>query len=308
MFCSGLRKLPDLNKENTFMTYSEFLDASLAFVRTSLPDGCDAALHTVIKNNDTRLDGLTITEKDCNIAPTIYLNSYYDKYCSGKDLAELMDELMALYENSRPKHDIDISFYNDYEQVRKRVVYKLVSFAQNQKLLSDVPYVRYLDLAVVFYCLLSTVGDGTASVLIHNHHLPCWDATADDLYEAASINTPRLLSCKVEDMSDLLFPVTSIPLAESGQMFVLSNYLRLNGASCLLYTDLLEQLAAAFGSGYYVLPSSIHEVILVPSAEPSLSEELSSMVREVNRTQVAPEEILSDHAYYYDTTQHQLIM
>ena len=87
------------------------------------------------------------------------------------------------------------------------------------------------------------------------------------------------------------------------RMYILTNEFRTNGATTLLYEGILEEIAGMFDSDIILLPSSIHEVILVPAASGDeylkQLDDFSAMVKEVNETELADEEILSDHAYYY---------
>lgn len=288
------------------MTYSEFTEALLSFVRMDLPEECSAKLHTVIKNNDTRLTGLTITETGRNIAPTIYLDHYYEKYCEGMEVNQIVDEIVQTYLEYRPREDFDMTFFTDYEKVKDRIVYKLVNRERNKELLQDVPYVPFLDLAVVFCCLLRDNPGGSATVLIRQKHMELWHVTTKDLFALAKENSPRLLSYELEDMNALMKQICGEDTMESGQMYVLSNRQRLFGASCILDETLMEQIAKEQDSGFYVLPSSIHEVILLPRHTPDTSEALSRMVQEINATHLSSEEVLSDHVYYYDFKQKKL--
>lgn len=289
------------------MTYSEFLDAVVSFVRENVPSDREISLHTIVKTNDTILDGLMIAEPEKNIAPTIYLNEFYDRYLSGTPLDAVFEQILSAYEVSIPGADLDVSFYTDYEKVKTRVACKLVNLDRNRKFLRDVPYLRFLDLAVVFYCLLCETDQGSATVLVKKSHLDLWGVTVEELFAQAKWNTPRLLSFRLDDMNTLFADETNSALPSPSRMFILSNRLRLNGASCLLDEDLMAAIAEEHRSSYYVLPSSVHEVILLFQERKVESDgPLQRMVREINRTKVADDEVLSDRLYYYDRSHHAL--
>ena len=91
-------------------------------------------------------------------------------------------------------------------------------------------------------------------------------------------------------------------------MYVLSNKSKLNGSGCILYQNLLRSLGKKLESDFYILPSSVHEVLLIPADDQDSYEELTAMVQEVNATQLANEEILSDHVYYYSREAEKLCM
>ena len=91
-------------------------------------------------------------------------------------------------------------------------------------------------------------------------------------------------------------------------MYILTNEYKLNGAATILYRDVLEDFSKACDGDFYLLPSSIHEVILVPAKECNSFDEMTQMVQEVNETQVEAEELLADHAYYYSRKHQKLIL
>ncbi len=290
------------------MNYSDFLSTVVFLVRQQLPDGTEPALHTVLKNNDTKLDALTIRKDGSSVAPTIYLQSCYDSYCAGRDLSDIVREILSVYENSLPEEVPDLTFFTDYSKVKEKLALKLINYERNRALLQDVPYRPFLDLAVVCYCLLSESEEGNATVLIKNAHLKTWGIEKDTLFQDASKNAPELLSSEILDMQSILKDVFDADdITPSGRLFVLSNRLRLNGASCLLYDDVLREFSDETKSGFYVLPSSIHEVILMPEKERTASEEaLTRMITEINRSEVPETDVLSDHAYYYDRSMHRI--
>ena len=90
------------------------------------------------------------------------------------------------------------------------------------------------------------------------------------------------------------------------RMFVLSNQYRHFGAACILYNRVLEDIGNQLNENFYILPSSIHEVIILPEGFSPCEEDLNEMIIDINQTQVSEEEILSNHAYYYDRTERKL--
>lgn len=297
------------------MTYQEFKKNTIHAISTKLGPNFRVALQDIIKNNDIHLDGLTILSEQSNISPTIYLNYYYEQYLSGKSLSNIYEDILVTYKKNAPKENIDISFFTDYQKVKDRIIFKLINYERNKELLSRVPHIRYLDLAIVFNCLVETVSDGHATILIHHHHLSFWDISVEELYSLAMQNTPKLLSYHLQNMADILTQIlndensnlleedfTPVP------MYVLSNASKLNGSGCILYKDLLSNISEKIGSDFYILPSSIHEVLLIPTEHATSHAELSSMVREVNTTQLTQEEILSDHVYYYSRSTGKITM
>lgn len=290
------------------MNYETFKQLILSELGMKIPTA-SLSIQSVLKNNGISLDGLVIMERNTNISPTLYLNYYYENYKDGTDISAILDSILAAYHSNRPTESIDVSFFTNYHNIKNKIAYKLINYEKNEKLLKDIPHYRYLDLAIVFYCLISTSVSGSATILIRNQHLTFWNISKTQLFEKAKENTPHLLSYDLRNLSDIMkelsaedcnaaFPETKEDAAFC-PMYVLTNQNKLNGASCILYEHLLESFSDKLNSDLYILPSSIHEVILIPAQENISCQELAQMVREVNDTQVDAEEILSNHVYYF---------
>lgn len=272
-------------------------------------------INDVIKNNGIVLKGITISQNDSNISPTIYLNHYYEAFENGLiSIEAIVEGVMESYEKNKIRQSIDIKSFMDFEQIKDKIIFKLVSTNRNVELLSDVPHIPFLDLSVVFQCLITEDMFDNATILIHNAHLKLWGVSIDELYEIAKKNTPKLQQMEIRNMKDILKQVTLedediITEAEMNgatPMYVLSNKMRVHGAACLLYDDILKDFAQALNRDIFILPSSIHEVILLPAFGNEDYDGLKQMVKEVNETQVEPEEVLSDSVYYFDKKSEQI--
>ncbi len=312
-----------------FISYQDFVENVIAFFKEKLPKDADIKLHKITKNNGLHLDGLTIMTKETNISPNFYLNYYYEDYLEHGDLDKVLNLILTSYKEQPQLKTIDISFFTDFEKVKKNIAYKIVNFERNRELLSEIPHIPYLDLAIVFFCLMNHEYFGNATTLIRNQHLELWQITDRELYQLAIENTPRLLPHHFLSMHDLLNDpelLSNLPedvILQSSDnsesdcdenqshvespMYVLSNQSKCFGASTILYLNLLEEIAEQFHSSFYLLPSSIHEVILVPDSSPSKLKDYSNMVHEVNTNHVPDDEILSDHAYFYNKDEKAII-
>jgi hypothetical protein len=299
------------------MKYDTFKKVILERLEYDIPDPKKISIQTIYKNNGLQLDGLVIMEDNCNISPTLYLNYYFDSYQNGTEFSKIYDMILENYRHNRPTKSIDVRFFTQFENTKSKIAIKLINYEKNKTLLQDVPHIRFLDLAIVFYCLITMDEEvGNATILIHNSHLAYWNVTLEELFAIAKENTRKLLPEKISDMNDMLQELSkrqliSAPMLadeERYPMFVLTNERNLHGAACILYDDLLKQYAAQADTDFYILPSSIHEVILIPTTEDTCQEELSEMVMEVNASQLLEEEVLSDHAYYYSRKTNEITM
>lgn len=292
------------------MNYQEFLSHIMTTMQDHFKDPASVRLQTVTKNNGTVLDALLILNPDINISPTIFLNPYYHRYLSGVCMDDIYADIIETYESHRPEENIDITFFTDFDKAKGRIVYRLVNYSRNEELLKDIPHYRFLDFAIIFHCLLSSGEDDYATILIHNSHMDYWGIPKHTLYALAKANTPFLLPYQLCSMLDLVADMlpSDADYSTLQPMYILSNKGRVNGASCILYDGLLAAIAKQLGSDFIVIPSSIHEVILIPVANCSEITSYSAMVTEVNDTQLSDDEVLSDHAYYYERAKGVLAM
>ncbi|MCI8327438.1 MAG: hypothetical protein HFI37_06650 [Lachnospiraceae bacterium] len=292
------------------MTFDTFKTTILESLSTYYGDDYTLSIRNIPKNNQILLDGLTIQEKNCNISPAIYLNPYYIKFQNGTSLFTILEEIKNTYAISRPTENIDLNFFSDFHQVKQRICMKLVHYEKNTELLKELPHVRFLDLAVVFYYLISILPCENASILIYNSHMEHWNASPEELLSLAKENTPKLLPYYFDDVFSILTDVDDlIKYAERSipPLYVLTNSEKLFGASTLLYPNLLLDIANRMKCNFVIFPSSIHELLLLPVFKKSNFQDYQNIITEINQSHLALDEILSDHAYYYDRTKESII-
>lgn len=294
------------------MTYYHFIQAVEERVKEEVEDSVSVYIHTAEKNNGTIRKGIILRKQGINISPVIYLEEYFEKYKRGGSLEYIIAEILRLYQDMCFHKSWKEQRFGDYEEMKHQIIYRLVNRKANENTLTDMPFVPYLDLAIVFCVLLEVNQYGTATMPIYNGHMELWGVSEEELFRQAEKNTCRLLPDEFQTMSAVLQELTlqEIPIQEEKEdsMYVLSNRIRSYGAAAILYHGRLEAIGMYLKSNYYILPSSIHEVIVIPEKETFRIQSLSAMVQEINRTQVQEEEVLSDHAYYYDRQKKVLCM
>ena len=298
------------------MEYKEFVEYIKMNAGYIAGEGGNITINHVIKNNGCEMDGLVIMEKGKDIAPTIYLDSFYELYTNGENIKNIIRQIEVIYEQNKNNVTFDVNILKHFETIKDKIVYKVVNYRSNEKLLEQVPHKRILDLAVVFYCLLDNEYGRSATALIYNNNLKNWNVTIDDVYKAALKNTPDLLHSKISSMAALFEKCgvnvdgEEVDLKDyvPSDMYVLTNESKLNGAACILYENVLYDFAQKLGADLYILPSSVHEVILLPKLSMFEKDELVNMVKEVNTEGVAADEVLSDHVYEYNRTERLITM
>lgn len=295
------------------MNFQQFSDELIRQLTPVFPDGTDISIQAIPKNNGVFFEALIIHEPNINVSPTIYLEDYYALYKEGMSLDEICQIICDVFFEVRLNHPIDPRFFTDYKQAKNNIVYQLVNYDKNAARLSDIPHIRYLDLAIVFCCMLRLGSGQTASILIKNEHLKLWQTNVETVKKQAYSNTPRLLPAYIQPIKDAIRDLIEanpelerfLPLLcedTAPPLYVLTNETQMCGAACMLYPSLLAEFSESVGKDLYILPSSIHEVLLLPTDARCADESLCALVRSVNSEQLPPTQQLSDTVYYYSRT------
>jgi len=294
--------------ERRSMNYNVFISTVKEEIERRMDGEITLRICNAVKNNGVEKIGLAFQNEDERLSPTIYLEEYFQQFETGTAMEEVITSILNLYAEIRYTPDWSGGGIESFMQMKDLLAYRLINREKNRSLLEEAPHCEYLDLAIVFYLLLEVGSQGSATMMIRNEHLKMWDVSPEEIYQCAVENTPKLLPVEFKSIEavlkelDIEEPVKEITGNEAAdaQMYVLSNEIRSFGAAVILYDQMLEKLADTMKEPYYVLPSSVHEVIIVPESKSMASIELEAMVTEINQTQVDDEEILSNRVYFYD--------
>lgn len=266
-------------------------------------------ISVVKKNNGVSNAGLSIREDEHDVSPLLYLDDYYIHYQNGELLENIIRNIRADYDKKVQMAAVKIPNLQEFENIRGRIIYRLVNYEKNKEILEDCPHIRLYDLAVTFRWVARIDDVGVSTSLITNKQVKEWGVSVNDLVLTARQNTPRLFPAQIIDMEEMLAGMVSFILYPSAiPMYILTNKQELNGASALLYGDILKDFANKKGADMYILPSSIHEVIMIPADRIDDPKKLSSMVHEANTTVVSTGDVLSDSVYYYDRKKDQILV
>ena len=266
-------------------------------------------ISVVKKNNGVSKAGLSIREDEHDVSPLLYLDDYYIHYQNSELLENIIRNIRADYDKKVQMAAVKIPNLQEFENIRGRVIYRLVNYEKNKEILEDCPHIRLYDLAVTFRWVARIDDVGVSTSLITNKQVKEWGVSVNDLVLAARQNTPRLFPAQIIDMEEMLAGMVSFILYPSTiPMYILTNKQELNGASALLYGDILKDFANKKGADMYILPSSIHEVIMVPADRINDPTKLLSIVHDANTTVVSIGDVLSDSVYYYDRKKDQILV
>lgn len=291
------------------MTYEEFKGEIMPRIKGILMDDSIVTIEKVNKNNDSIYDAVVIKEPGMNVIPTIYLNYYYNPNVDYDELDVIAHDIIKCFEQHKNISQDDYSWVMDYESISDNVKIKLVNRASNKQLLKNIPYVSFLDLAVCFYVTTQVTKEGGSNegtILVNNELFAAWSVELEELYEKAIKNTQREYGPYFIHLAELLEEQGQIPermdecSKEIFPVYVLSNDIRLYGASVILYDDVIKTIADGFEGNLLIIPCSIHEVLILPEYYEMDIEMLNEQIKYVNCMELHPSDVLSDHVYIYD--------
>lgn len=264
-------------------------------------------------NRITKL-GLIVKKEDDIVCPVIYLEELYQRYVDGEEMGNLVTSFLEVLEEKNNCEELERGIAAkvwNWDFASKHVLPKLINTDANEEYLSDKPHVEICDLSVLFYVPVGeSFGNetGMASVTVTNQLMEIYDITVEKLMETAVGNMEKTgitVRPIVEMMMDLLGDgnAEGIDLPEiddtDTEMYVITNSSRMFGAAAIVSKLLREKLAEKFKRDLYILPSSLHELIILPATEDFPAQYLLSMVKEINSTEVSKEDILADNVYLF---------
>lgn len=276
------------------------------------------------KTNDRHLTGIAIVEEDSSIGRIIYINDFYDRYLNGETIRNLAHDILSMHKNFTKSEMKDLDIHSkvvSFERCKNDIYCSLVNTEKSKEFLQNIPSVPMEDLSVIFKIYFSEI-EGT--ITINNDMLNIWGMTKEQLFEAVKDNIPEKRTPTIQNIMEIftgmvdgiknLFELSeeeakthiNNSLIPEQPMFVISNETKVDGAYTILLPQTMDRLAELLDDEYFtVLPSSIHEVIAVPMTEDF--ELYQNMVREVNETELEPQEVLSDTVYVVDVKNKRMI-
>jgi len=291
------------------MDFEQFKTEVIEEMRERFPE-LEISTQEVKKLQGRSYDGMSVQPEGSNIAAAMNLEGFFSQLNSGESLHAIMDNIEHTIDDvihNMPQ--IDVHAITDYEQMKDTLTLQMIPVAGNEERLAGIPHQEIEDMAVVYRMELNADEQGTSSILVTNAMLDTFGITADQLHtdamEAAQENHPASLRNMNDVMRDMVgdFGAGLIP-DEPSPMWVATVEGGMHGACAIQYPGFLDQAAETLGGDFFVLPSSVHEVLLIPNDGSVELSTLEQMVRDVNANEVAPEDRLSDNVFHYDSEAH----
>ncbi|MDO4621580.1 MAG: DUF5688 family protein [Eubacteriales bacterium] len=268
-----------------------------------LGDGFSVHLEKVRKNNDVLLDAIAVRQEKSALTTLLYPRESYKEYARGASITDLAEQMAEQYRKAAAEAEIPEDFLEEYDKVKSRIFCKLVNYKMNKELLKHVPHKRiWEDLCLIGYYEMEPGCLGNATVRIDRRLVEKWGITEAEFLDHAMENTMRERGPVFRSLRSVLREYDlGVPESEDEEeeLYMLTTKDRNLGTVCILYPGIREQIAEMLHADLLLLPSSIHEWLILADKGGYSEEDINQMIREINHSQVIPEEILSDHVYRY---------
>ena len=295
-----------MNSKTNYEEYKQLLTSALE------KQSEDIVFRKQLKNNQVYLDSICLKNK--SVSPVVYFESYFENFKSGTSIEEIANQIIDVLHSSQTGF-IEKQTKNllNYEENKNKIFPALINYSQNEDYLKRVPHRKFLDLAIVYKIIFSDERHSNFALPINSCVMKDWNVTEDDLYRISIENTKKeneytVLTVYEAIMNMLLSadePNESIDITDANDfelMLTVADKSGFLGSSVLLFPEVIKEAIEEYcpnSTKLLILPSSTKEVILIPYPEDNTSIlELWEMVKSVNETSVAPQEILSNENIY----------
>lgn len=250
-----------------------------------------------------------------NVSPTIYMESLYSSYMEHGDMEVILERATEAIQGAMKEcHNLK-SKINNFTEETDQIIFQLIHTEQNKELLETMPHRNFLDMSIVYRRIIDIDEEGIFSAPINHNLADAMGLDEEDLYQLAYDNTRKILKPKFYSMSQIIEELqgsigvteeemSNKEMEQSTPLYVVTNSIKNWGAASVLYLGQLQAFAEKLGSDLYLLPSSVHEMIIT-EADSDMLETLESMVYEVNQT-LPIEDRLSNEVYLYDRENNSL--
>ena len=303
-------------KERKTMNYETFKQEFAEDIKEKLYergyDDVRISFNNVEKTNQN-YEAMSVVPEGSNVGVNFNIENAFANYEHTDDYAGVLaSATMVIADGLDRAPAIDVSALMDYENMKEKLSVEVISAEANADLLANVPHDRMEDLAVVYRFVIESSEDGRASILVTNNLMDRMGVSHEQLRSDALENSPEIRPVVIMGMNEVMkemmgpevYEMFGIPDDAEETMYVATVPDKNSGAGVIAYQDFMDQAAERVGGDFFVLPSSINEILLVPDNGDMTADALRDMVKDVNAKEVSPEERLSDNVYHYDSKDH----
>lgn len=295
------------------MNFTNFVDRVQAEVEKKIGTDYHVDILEFQENNGIASTGLYVRKGLNGIAPVIHMDSYFVQSQNGMAMDNIVSDIINTVQGDTMGQSLSMEDILNFSQMKERIILRLINTEANRQMLDNVPHRVWMDISVVYYLLLGRDTGGQMTTLISNEIIHEWGVKAEDLYDVAHENMKQLFPVEIKPMSEVMAEILEETFGEDSDrewieplvgsdvipMYVLGNGTGLYGAGGILPGLGMEDFANELETDLIVLPSSVHEVILVPAKEGMDLDGMAMVVKSINQTQVLIHDRLSDSLYYF---------
>jgi len=307
------------------MNYQEFKQYVLDNIRNYLPSELKECEVAVVPYNTPKMQKDALVVKRPGQAETYsYLRDYYKEYQGGRLEGSIVAEIGQLQGQGKPVVMGQLPLYDlvtDWQQIQPAIVGTVVSARRNAGLLEQVPHKLEGDMAIVYRIDYELISPIPGISLIDRSLFSTWGISQEKLHDVAIQNTQKVWPAKFEYLNEAIMQLANEvhPAASPDEyiekmkskgifpIFLLSNQDKVYGATALFYPGIKEEIAKRLQGDYYILPGSVHEVIIVPQDFVKEAEGMRRIINRINRSMLDPKDCLTDRMYVYDQEMQQVL-
>ena len=297
--------------------FDAFVDRLVKALEEFYGDGSEIKVRKIPKNNGTKMTGICLALEGDTAGIVVYAEGLFEQYLDGKSFGEIVLTFVERVKQNRVAN-INMNFLLNYGKVRKRLGFKLLNRARNRTIMRECPYEPFLDLILVQCCFVQISDDNTGVIGINNSMLEKWEISKSQVFSDAWENSRKISRLNILSVQELM-GIESEDMEDSGSKEILAkffepynrhlavtNTMKFYGASVMAFPENMEEICRRVGGDYYLLPSSVHEWIAVPTGGFMNASDYAATVREGNQIATKEHEILSYSVYYYDSKNKKL--
>lgn len=305
------------------MDYEIFKDVIEDQIKDYLPDSfknADILIRRAHETNES-YDEICAILSDEKMSPAVGIKYYYEKYREKENIQSILRELAG---SIVELHDIkkEVEDIVDLDNVQHNILYAVVNTEANREFLENAPHRQLQDLSVVYRIRLGNDEYGKEiSMKINNDIMNQMKLTEQNLFDLASENTNRIYPAKAVSMEEQIREIlqrqgmdnetidvlVDARMLRESPLWVVKNDAPVGGAAIIANTDVFDELSQKIGDDLYIIPSSVHEVLVMPAGQNDALK-LADMVLDINRTETLLVDRLSNQIYKYDKENKEITM
>jgi len=299
------------------MNFESFVNRVLDEIKEHLPESYQDAEFVVRQHEklNNEYAGLTIAGKQ--VAPIVNLEDYFWDYERGRSFESCIGAIAESVAMEQP--EIDLGVLADFDKAKELLFIRVSSAEKNADYLAKVPHTIMEDMAITYHIKMNVDEHGVASAVVANDTLQMYGVNVEELHEVALNNSEKMFPLYTFDLNERMresfisdmkragmpdemieMYLEDFPQSDENAMTVVTNGVGVNGAAAIFYPGVMEKMAEIAKGDFFILPSSLHETIVLPDNGAMTAKELEAMVTEINATQVEPWDRLTDQVYHYD--------